>query len=64
MQIVIDIPEKTYEYAKNYRTSQIFSLKDNCICMDAIREGQLLPKDCEILTKEAYSELCLRASKE
>ena len=24
---------------------------------------QLLPEGCEILTKEAYSDLCLRASK-
>lgn len=33
------------------------------ICMDAIANGQPLPEDCEILTKEAYEDLCKRASK-
>ena len=37
------------------------SLQVNVI--NAIRNGQPLPEDCEILTKEAYSDLCKRASK-
>jgi len=28
-----------------------------------VKNGQPLPEGCEILTKEAYSDLCLRASK-
>lgn len=32
--------------------------------VQGIKNGQPLPEDCEILTKEAYSDLCLRASKE
>lgn len=27
-----------------------------------IASGQLLPHDCEILTREAYSDLCTRAA--
>ena len=63
MKLLVEIPEKTYEYAKYYRESHILSLRDNSICMDAIRDGQPLPEDCEILTKEAYEDLCMRASK-
>lgn len=30
---------------------------------EIVMSGQPLPDDCEILTKEAYADLCLRASK-
>ena len=59
MKLLIEIPEETHE-----------RIKENTYCgilneqiYNAIANGQPLPEDCEILTKEAYEDLCLRASK-
>lgn len=57
MKLIIDIPEEKYRHVisdywcGNYGIQQI------------IKNGTLLPEGAEILTKEAYSDLCLRASK-
>ena len=57
MKIVIDIDEKDYQMCRHL-------LGDADAIERAIANGQVLPKDCQILTHEAYSELCLLASKE
>lgn len=41
MKIVIDIPEKTYKYAKKYANSPILSVRDIDRCMDAISKGEI-----------------------
>ena len=59
IELVIKIPEEEYK--------NICLMSKDGIGMalyDWIANGQPLPKDCEILTKEAYEDLCLRASKE
>lgn len=62
-KIVIDIPEGIYEYSmqKEVICRSVLSYSDT-FCL-AIQNGTLLPEGAEILTKEAYSDLCLRASK-
>lgn len=55
MQMLIDIDE---DYVKIINKNGVSNYTE-----EVIKNGQLLPKDCEILTREAYEELCLRASK-
>ena len=58
MQIVIDITEDIYEDVKKTIISdEIF---DEIV--EAFRHGTPLPDGAEILTKEAYSDLCTRAA--
>lgn len=57
MKVVIDIPDKLY---KNLQ-SDLYCGPENLI--NPIRGGVVLPEGAEILTKEAYSDLCMRASK-
>lgn len=55
MQVVINISEKIYE-----------SVMDGTYCgtlYQELKNGTPLPEGAEILTKEAYSDLCMRASK-
>ena len=56
MQIVIDIPEQMYLNAKAN------TLCGGDIIVKAIKNGTPLPDGAEILTKEAYSDLCTRAA--
>ena len=56
MQIVIDIDE---DYVKIINKNGASNYVE-----EVIKNGQPLLKDCEILTKEAYGDLCLSASKE
>lgn len=58
MRIVIEIPETKYLSLKKCLENGItLGMTDI-----AVLNGTLLPEGAEILTKEAYSDLCLRAS--
>lgn len=60
MKALINISEKDFEKVKLAYTGifgDVYSLIRN-----AITEGVELPEGAEILTKEAYSDLCMRAS--
>lgn len=57
MKLLIEIPEEKYNYFILNRNSYKRSIAESII------NGQRLPDDCEILTKEAYADLCMRASK-
>ena len=59
MQIVIDIPSHIYKTLIETGTYGYYRFDSK----SAIKHGQLLPEDCEILSKEAYEDLCMRASK-
>ena len=60
MRIVIEIPETKYLSLKKCLENGItLGMTDI-----AVLNGTLLPEGAEILTKEAYSDLCLRASQE
>lgn len=54
MELVIDISEKLYNRMKTYQ-----GLDDIYI---AVKNGIPLPEGAEILSKEAYSDLCMRAA--
>ena len=55
MKIVIDIPAEDFEKVKCGRGAVSMMRK-------AIIHGTPLPDGAEILTKEAYSDLCMRAA--
>lgn len=55
MQMLINIDE---DYVKIINKNGASNYAE-----EVIKNGQPLPKDCEILTREAYEDLCLRASK-
>lgn len=59
MKIVIDIPDDEYQ-----RTMQHYEQfpRDLSRYERRIIDGTPLPDGAEILTKEAYSDLCLRAT--
>lgn len=56
MKIVIDIPDR-YTKLIGFTTPELE------VIATAVLHGTPLPEDAEILTAEAYSELCLMASK-
>ena len=56
---MIDIPKYIYDTVVEYTI--VDADKDEI--QKAIRNGQILPDNVEILTADAYSDLCLRASK-
>ena len=58
MRIVIDLPEYLYDQLHDL-VSDDYALNDYEL---AIFNGTLLPEGVEILTKEAYSDLCTRAA--
>lgn len=60
MKLLVEIPETIYEEAVNKRN--YITVGKIEVVLKAIANGQPLPEDCEILTKEAYSDLCMRAS--
>lgn len=57
MKIVVDIPDEEYE---SYALAITFGMGNTAI--RRILNGTPFPEGAEILTKEAYSDLCLRAS--
>lgn len=61
MKLLVEIPETIYEEAVNNRNYITVSKIE--LVWKAITKGQPLPEDCKILTKEAYEDLCMRASK-
>lgn len=64
MQIVINIDDDFYKRAMVYKGEQ-FPNDDDLLSalIIAVNNGVPLPEGAEILTKEAYSDLCMRASK-
>ncbi len=58
MQIVIDIPEEAYKLLKNDGVDWLGAEH----ILNAVANGTPLPDGAEILTKEAYNDLRLRAT--
>ena len=59
MKLLIEIPNSLYANLSKIQRGSVASKR----VLDCVRNGQKLPNDCEILTKEAYKDLCMRASK-
>ncbi len=59
VKLLIEIPNRFYAKVLD----EFYTHADLIDGMKAIRDGQILPDGCEILTKEAYADLCMRASK-
>ena len=57
MKIVIDVPNWLYNAIMEHR-EPVYSQSLG----DAVRDGTPLPEGAEILTKEAYSDLCMRSA--
>ena len=64
MKLLVEIPDYRYRAIKKIDVTQKPYTINVRSAITAIKNGQPLPEDCEILTKEAYSDLCLRACKE
>jgi hypothetical protein len=60
MQVVIKIDDNLYE---RITVKKEYYLEDGEDLCSAIENGVPLPEGAEILTKEAYSDLCMRASR-
>lgn len=58
MLLLIDIPEVIYKNIKDDYIG-VFDFKP---LIDAIQKGQIILNDSEILTKEAYADLCNKAA--
>ena len=58
MKLMIDIPKEEYERMKE---QSVFGYMLG-VWKQAIKNGTPLPEGVEILTKEAYSDLCTRAA--
>ena len=58
MLLLINIPKNKWETIQN---GMYCGLLDGEM-YQAIKHGQPLPDDCEILTKEAYADLCNKAA--
>lgn len=59
VKVLIEVSKKVYDDIKYNAENDKWSLS---FFERKVAAGQLLPHDCEILTREAYSELCLRAA--
>lgn len=59
MKLLVEIPNSLYANLSKIQRGSIASKR----VLDCVRNGQKLPRDCEILTKEAYEDLCIRASR-
>ena len=64
MKLLVEIPDTTKIIADTEQDHTFSYPVWVSSCINAIRNGQPLSKDCEILTKEAYDDLCMKASKE
>ena len=61
MKLLVEIPDYRYRAIKKIDlTKKPYTINERSAII-AIQHGQPLPEDCEILTKEAYSDLCLKA---
>lgn len=60
MKLLVEIPNSLYSNLSKIERGSVASKR----VLDCVRNGQVLPKDCEILTREAYSDLCMRSSEE
>lgn len=58
MKLIVEIPDEEYKMCKLLANNGMSST-----AIQRILNGTLLPEGAEILTKEAYSDLCLRASR-
>lgn len=56
MELVIDITEEDYKKIIEYGECDYLRI------INAIENGIPLPEGAEILSKEAYSDLCMRAA--
>ena len=63
MKLLVEIPDYRYKAIKEIDVTQKHYTINERSAITVIKNGQPLPKDCEILTKEAYADLCMRASK-
>ena len=64
MKLLVEIPDYRYRAIKKIDVTQKPYTINERSAITVIKNGQPLPEDCEILTKEAYEDLCTRASKE
>ena len=64
MKVLVEIPDYRYRAIKKIDVTQKPYTINERSAITAIKNGQPLPEDCEVLTKEAYEDLCLRANKE
>lgn len=60
MQIIIEIPKEMHKALEQGCFGAKYNMYDLAGC---VMNGTPLPNDAEILTKEAYEDLCMRASK-
>ena len=63
MKLLVEIPDYRYRAIKKIDVTQKPYTINERSAITVIKNGQPLPEDCEILTKEAYSDLYIRASK-
>ena len=64
MKIVVEVSEKDYlNFMLQYDSGILDEKTPSHRAKIAIAEGQILPDNAEILTAEAYSDLCIRASR-
>lgn len=62
MKLLVEIPDYRYREIKEIDTTKKPYTINERSAITVIKHGQPLPDDCEILTKEAYEDLCKRAS--
>ena len=62
MKLLVEIPDYRYRAFKEIDVTQKPYTINERSAITVIKNGQPLPEDCEILTKEAYSDLCMRAN--
>lgn len=62
MKIVIDIPEEVYMDIKEEVRTKVNTFEHIPFLHEVISVGTPLPDGAEILTKDAYSDLCRRAA--
>ena len=62
MKIVIDVPKEQYITINATTQKDVVTVIDDRLRIKAIKNGTPLPDGAEILTKEAYSDLCMMAA--
>lgn len=62
MRLLVEIPENMKAYADKGEFNVLSEAAYGSAALLAIANGQPIPDDCEILTREAYEDLCKRAS--
>ena len=62
MKLLIEISDTLKQIADEEDAKTFSHIMWQAILMNAVKYGQPIPDDCEILTKEAYEDLCARAS--